>query len=65
MNNKPYALERGGCWHAVAKSDEAGRWVAVCGVIGQPYARQPSSITYLTGPPSPLCCEHPAVEGTK
>ena len=58
-DEKPYALEFGGCWHAVAEQ-EGDRWTAVCGLEGKPYAGQPSSITRLVGPPSPLCCHHPA-----
>lgn len=61
MTEQPYALEDGGCWHAVTAHDDAGRWTAACGTAGQPYRGQPSSITSLASPPSPLCCPHPAL----
>jgi hypothetical protein len=53
-----YAKERDGCWHEVV-AHLAGHWVADCGMTGQPYAGQPSSIVELDSPPSPLHCATP------
>jgi hypothetical protein len=57
-----YAKERDGCWHAVTDQGPDGQWTAVCGLPGQPYTGQPSSITRLAGEPSPLHCHHRTVE---
>jgi hypothetical protein len=58
-----YAKEYGGCWHEVACAD-GPRWTAECGLQGQPYDGQHSSLTRLAIPPSPLHCQRGRAAGS-